>query len=81
MDWVLEESEAAPLIEPGQAYTGRLIPSNKVGYLWATFDNDRLGEAFFADPEVALRLLPIEFAHSAGYRVLHQSEFDARGAR
>jgi hypothetical protein len=79
-DLVAEESEAAPLVEAGQAYTGRLLPSNKVGYLWATFDNDRLGEQFLADPAVALRLLPIEFDHAAGYRLLHQCEFDLRGS-
>lgn len=78
-DLVIEESEAVPLVEDGQAYSGRLMPSNKVGYLWATFDNDRLGEQFLADPAVALRLLPIEFDHAAGYRLLHQCEFDLRG--
>jgi hypothetical protein len=77
-DLVEEESEAAPLVEDGQAYTGRLLPSNKAGYLWAAFDNERLAEQFLGDPSVALRLLPIEFDHAAGYRLLHQCEFDLR---
>ncbi|QXW01327.1 hypothetical protein [Rhodococcus globerulus] len=78
-NYVVNEDETAPVTEPGQLFTGRLLPeSDKVGYLEFVFDNQHWAEQFFENPEIANLLLDLTFKHAAGYLVAERVEFDRR---
>jgi hypothetical protein len=78
LDHVTAESEVHSVDEEGQGYTGRLVDSTILGYLWFAFDNHQSAQSFFRAPGIARSLLGGDFRRAAGFHLKHDCIFDRR---
>lgn len=76
---VLGEAETAPVVEPGQRTTGRMLPStDKVAYVEVYVDDRIDGDRFFAQDRIRRLLSDRVFATQAVYHVEERCGLDRR---